>query len=332
MPYVSIVIPAYNAADFITDAYRSIADQTISDWEVIFVNDSSQDCTLSVVRSLAAVDKRIKVVDLALNLGPACARNAALAIAEGEWIAMLDADDRYSRDRLEVLTRAGEQSDADIVLDNLFIVDPISRDTIFLAFEPDDDGSVALKFSDFLRNIQSSAFFGFGYFKPVIRRHWLMANNIKYLEALRHGEDVTLLLECYARGAKVVLLSRPYYYYCNQYSHISRTKSPKTKTKARFNCLLAAVEQFLESYHSKLSHLERNLIASYCESLREMMIIEDLRSYLTNSDFIGIAGSLRNPVRLFKGIYFEKRRSLLHRSRARSFLRAGMQLTHSQGG
>ena len=63
MPYVSVIVPAYNAADFIVDAYRSIADQTIMDWELIFVNDGSQDDTLSIVQSLATADKRIKVID-----------------------------------------------------------------------------------------------------------------------------------------------------------------------------------------------------------------------------------------------------------------------------
>src|SRR5260221_332199 len=99
MPYVSVVIPAYNAADCIVDAYHSIVDQTIDEWEVIFVNDGSQDDTLSILRSFAAADKRVKVVNLAVNSGAACARNAAFAIAEGDWIALLDADDRYSRDR-----------------------------------------------------------------------------------------------------------------------------------------------------------------------------------------------------------------------------------------
>ena len=149
MPYVSVIIPAYNAADFIADAYRSVVDQTIDDWEVIFVNDGSQDNTLAIVRSLAAADKRIKVIDLVSNSGPSSARNAAVAIAEGDWIAMLDADDRYSPDRLEVLTRAAERTGADIVLDNQFVVDPISRRVAFLAFEPSRDDVTILEFPVF---------------------------------------------------------------------------------------------------------------------------------------------------------------------------------------
>ena len=84
MPYVSVVIPAFDAADFIVDAYRSVVTQTLNDWEIIFVNDGSGDATLSVVKLLAAADPRIKVINLPSNSGPARARNAAIAIAEGD--------------------------------------------------------------------------------------------------------------------------------------------------------------------------------------------------------------------------------------------------------
>ena len=307
MPYVSVVIPAYNAADFVIDAYRSIVDQTIDDWEIIFVNDGSQDDTLSIIQSLASTDKRVKVVDLALNSGPACARNSALAIAEGDWIAMLDADDRFSPDRLEVATRAGELHAADIVLDNLFVVDAISGRTIFLAFEPNSDDLTIMNFPDFLRNIQSDTVFDFGYLKPIIRRRWLAANDIKYSDKLRRRQDLMLLLECYARHPSVILLSRAYYYYYLQF-----------RTEANVEPLLAEIEQFLGRHQAQLTLLERRLVVSACESLREDMMVAALRAYLKHFDIISIICSLKHPIRLFRGLYFAKRRGLLYRRRIRS--------------
>jgi succinoglycan biosynthesis protein ExoO len=319
MPYVSVIIPVYNAADFVTDAYQSIVDQTIDDWEIIFVNDASQDDTLSRVRSLAMADSRIKVLDLASKSGPACARNAALAVAEGDWIAVLDADDAYSRDRLEVLTLAAERSAADIVLDNQFVVDPISWSTYFLAFEPSRDELTGLQFSDFLRNVQSNSFFDFGYLQPIIKRRWLTANNIKYSEQLRLGEDIMLLFECYARRPNVILLSQPYYYYRFQFSELNRTKSPTTRTEVRYEPLLAATEQYLETYRSKLSRTETRLIASRCESLREAIMVSTLRTCLKTSDIVGLVRHMRHPIRVFRGIYFEKRRRFLIKRRTKMF-------------
>jgi glycosyltransferase involved in cell wall biosynthesis len=157
-----VIIPAFNAADFITNAYQSMVEQTIADWEVIFVNDGSQDDTLAVLRSLMPADERIKVIDLGSNSGPACARNAGLATAEGDWIALLDADDRYSPERLDVLISAGDETGADIVLDNQYVIDPGLPNVAFLAFEPLGDEVTTLVFSDFLRNTQSDTFFDFG--------------------------------------------------------------------------------------------------------------------------------------------------------------------------
>jgi succinoglycan biosynthesis protein ExoO len=315
MPGVSVIIPAYNAADFITDAYRSVAAQTLNDWEIIFVNDASQDDTLRTVRSFAAADKRVKVIDLPVNSGPAGARNAALAVAEGDWIALLDADDRYSPNRLEVLTSAGAKNGADIVLDNLFVIDPISRRTAFYAFDQNRSDIATLPFSEFLRNNQSDTFFQFGYLKPVIRRSWLASNNIKYPETLRHGEDLVFLLKCYARGANVILLSKPYYHYSFQYSQTSGTKSPTTRTEVHFEPLLAAIEGFLEDTH--LASPEKRLLSSTCEATREAMLFLEFRKCLRSHDINGVTHCLRHPIRLFKGVYFAKRRDFLWRRQIR---------------
>jgi succinoglycan biosynthesis protein ExoO len=315
MPYVSVIIPAYNAADFIMDAYQSVAEQTLDDWEIIFVNNASQDDTLRTVQSVAATDNRIKVIDLPANSGPGGARNAALGIAEGDWIALLDADDRYSSNRLEILTSAGERSKADIVLDNLFVIDPISRRTAFLAFEPNRDDITTLEFSEFLRNNQSYSFFHFGYLKPVIRRSWFATNDIKYQETLRHGEDFIFLLELYARGANVILLSKPYYHYYFQYSPSSGTKSPTSRTVVQFEPLLAAIERFLEN--AQLTPLEKRLLFSTCEAIREAVMVVELRDCLKSLNIGGLALCLRHPIRLFRGVYFAKRRDFLWRRRIR---------------
>jgi succinoglycan biosynthesis protein ExoO len=326
MPYASVIIPAYNAAGFITDAYRSVIRQTIEDWEIIFVDDGSQDDTLAIVRSLAAADKRIKIVEFTVNSGPAAARNAALAIAEGKWIAPLDADDQYSPDRLEVLIRAGERAGADIVLDNQFVVDPSSRHTAFLAFEPPKNDVTVLQFSDFLRNIQSNTFFDFGYLQPVISRRWLKGNNIKYSETLRLGEDLMFMFDCYASRANVILLSEPYYHYYFQYSQSKRTTSATSRTEVRYEPLLAAAELFLEKHYSTLSPMERCLIVAGCESLRETMIVVALRICLKEFYITGVIRTLWHPIRLLRGIYFAKRRSLLQRRRLKAFSR-GLQTT-----
>jgi succinoglycan biosynthesis protein ExoO len=319
MPYVSVIIPAFNAADFVIDSYQSIVDQTIDDWEVIFVNDGSHDDTLSVLRSFATTDPRIKVVDLPLNAGPACARNAAISVAKGDWIATLDADDRYSPDRLKSMTAVAERAGADVVLDNQLIVDPISKRVCFFAFEPNKHEWTNLKFSDFLQNIQSNTFFDYGYLKPIIRRRWLAAKGIRYQEKLRLGEDVMLLLECYAEGANVILVSKPYYYYYFQYSQTSQARSPTSRTEAVHEPLLAAMDGFLEKHRSNLTRLDYHLVSSAGEAVRETMSVVALKAAIKQFNVVGLTSSLRHPIRLFRGVYFEKKRSVLFQRRLRRF-------------
>jgi GT2 family glycosyltransferase len=105
-PTVSVVMPAYNAARFLAEAVESVLRQTFSDLELLIVDDGSLDDTLAIARRLAALDARLNVVATA-NGGPAAARNAALRIARGDFIALLDSDDvidqQYLSKQLAVL-------------------------------------------------------------------------------------------------------------------------------------------------------------------------------------------------------------------------------------
>ena len=100
----SVVIPLYNKADTITRAVRSVAAQTFNNWELIVVNDGSTDDSLSIVRRLAqAIPMRI--IDKP-NAGVSSARNAGAAAATGRYIALLDGDDIWLPNHLELLSEA----------------------------------------------------------------------------------------------------------------------------------------------------------------------------------------------------------------------------------
>lgn len=98
---ISVITPAYNAGKFIDKTVQSVIDQTFSDWEMIIVNDASSDDTLVKINAWADKDARIKVIDLEKNSGVAAARNAALKVAKGDFIAFLDADDLWAPKKLE---------------------------------------------------------------------------------------------------------------------------------------------------------------------------------------------------------------------------------------
>src|SRR5574338_422820 len=102
-PVVSIVMPCYNAARHLATSIGSVQAQTLTDWELIAVDDGSTDDTLDRLQTLAA--PRI-VVHAQPNRGVSAARNAGLQLARGEYVAFLDADDTWTPDFLASMVAA----------------------------------------------------------------------------------------------------------------------------------------------------------------------------------------------------------------------------------
>lgn len=98
---VSIITPAYNCDKFISEAIDSVLVQTYTNWEMIIVNDKSDDNTENIIKEYAEKDGRIKLINLKVNSGAAVARNKALENAKGRFIAFLDSDDRWKKEKLE---------------------------------------------------------------------------------------------------------------------------------------------------------------------------------------------------------------------------------------
>jgi len=111
---ISVVMPAYNAADFIGEAIQSILDQTYTDYEFIIVDDGSTDGTAAIIQSYAERDPRIRLIKN--PHGGVCeARNTAIRQASGDWIVLMDADDIARPNRIERLVQAAE-ADPEVVV------------------------------------------------------------------------------------------------------------------------------------------------------------------------------------------------------------------------
>ncbi|NEQ66045.1 MAG: glycosyltransferase [Symploca sp. SIO2D2] len=98
MPTISVIIPAYNAESTIKETIDSILNQTFTDFELIVINDGSQDSTLEVVSSIS--DSRIRVFSFS-NAGVSAARNRGIGEAKGKYFSFIDADDLWTPDKLE---------------------------------------------------------------------------------------------------------------------------------------------------------------------------------------------------------------------------------------
>ena len=114
---VSVIIPVYNAATYLSLALESVIDQTLKEIEIICIDDGSTDRSLAIVKEYAATDARIRIVT-ENNAGVAIARNNGIRRARGEYIAFLDADDFMEAPMLERLYLMAKEKDLDVVIAN----------------------------------------------------------------------------------------------------------------------------------------------------------------------------------------------------------------------
>lgn len=111
MPLVSIIMPTYNCAKYISDSVDAVIGQTITDWEIEIVDDCSTDNTLEVLQPYLNEYPNIHYYCLEKNGGPAVARTEALRRATGKYIAFFDSDDLWHADKLEKQIRFMEEND-----------------------------------------------------------------------------------------------------------------------------------------------------------------------------------------------------------------------------
>lgn len=212
---VSIIIPAFNASIYIQETLESVINQTENDLEIIVSDDFSTDNTVAVVEGMIKNDCRIKLIKNKQNKGPSYARNRAISEANGKWIALLDADDFYHKDRLKELIKIGEEYNADLVADNMYYVNENGENPIIAIKNVQSNNKHAiLSTNSYIQNdLPVELGFTYGFLQPIIRKKFLYRHNITYDETTRLGEDFILSTECLLNGAKFVLSYDAFYYY-----------------------------------------------------------------------------------------------------------------------
>lgn len=210
IPYVSIIIPVYDAEAYIAGCINSVRGLNFTDWELILVDDGSRDRSAEICRHFASEDGRIRVLTQQ-NSGASSARNTGLACARGEWISFIDADDWVDVDFLDDLENA----------------EFCGRDVIFFGLKEYRGGDVAVKaicgegytvngdvVDDVLKGLFLSKEHFFGYtVNKFYRRDIVRNNSLKFDESLIIKEDEEFMVR-YCRYIRSVAVSSrtPYNY------------------------------------------------------------------------------------------------------------------------
>jgi len=211
-PRVTVVMANLNGAAHIAAAVRSVLRQTERSLELILSDDGSSDNSLQVALAAANHDPRFIVLRTDRGpTGPAAARNRALALARGHWIAIVDNDDVIHPERLERLVAAAERDGADIAADDLLTFyengerAPHAHLRGRLARAPHWIGAAEYERSNRLLSGRRAL----GYLKPIIRRSLAPV----YDESLRIAEDSDLVLRLLVGGARMRVYPDLGYFY-----------------------------------------------------------------------------------------------------------------------
>ena len=136
---VSVIMPVYNADDYITQAIETILTQTLTDFELICVDDGSTDKSVEIIRSFAKKDERIKLIEMS-HIGVSTARNKGLLKSQGEYLIFLDADDFYEETLLEKLYNTAKENNLDVVATGFDLYD--TKKARFIKSAEEEHGNI----------------------------------------------------------------------------------------------------------------------------------------------------------------------------------------------
>ena len=206
-PKVSVLVPIYNASEFLRPALISLVDQTLTDLEIICINDGSKDDSLAIVQEFAAKDPRIVVIDKP-NTGYGDSMNQGLKLAHGEYIGILEPDDYLELDAFEKLYQLAHWHHADIVKSNYYLLEG-GQNRKLEVIHPRDTGKVINpRESHFVFRLPPAIW------SAIYRREFLLENHIEFLPTPGASyQDLGFNIKALALAKRVVFTTDAYLHY-----------------------------------------------------------------------------------------------------------------------
>ena len=237
MPKVSVIIPVYNARDYIIPCVESLTNQSLEDIELLFVDDHGSDESMDAVRQYAegySGQKKFVFLETSTNAGPGVARNVGLDAAAGEYVAFVDSDDWVERDFCETLYKAASRRSADLAWCNLRKDNLRDGSSVDLMHPKVSAGDFSVKKHRYYLPRYVSYFTSFLY-----RLEFLNRNALRFPDT-RSSEDSGFLGCCLLSATRVAPVEKSLYHY------VLRSRSLSTKVDPnRYLQRLASFDAFL---------------------------------------------------------------------------------------
>lgn len=231
-PVVSVIVPIYKVESYLKECVATVLGQTLTDIEIILVDDGSPDNCPAMCDEYLRIDSRVKVIHKT-NAGLGFARNSGLEIATGRWVCFVDSDDFIDTETLEVCVRLGDTTNADQVrfmytqiMDGDYVKSQeisIDNDVVLLNQFPDK----VMPMLRYIANQHSGIATTASAWGAIYRREAIVKSGVKFhSERELISEDYAFNIEFAAKSGAIAYTSYPFYFYRVNLKSLSKMYKP----------------------------------------------------------------------------------------------------------
>lgn len=255
---ISIVVPVYNAEKYLKKCIESILCQTYPAWEMILVDNGSDDDSFKICQEYARKEERISLLHQYQNKGVSAARNLGMEKANGNYVTFLDADDWVAQDYLEQLIKAAKDTRADMLVCQYQKVYEEQRN-----IEEDaatEEQSFCVKEYDRECYIEKCLLEGYTHCWGVLYKSSLL-EGLRFPAKITIGEDALFLIDAVLQAEKIVVTEYAgYRYYINENGAMNRKFTPSYMDQIL--CWQDAKEKLVEKYPAVENKINSILVVS----------------------------------------------------------------------
>lgn len=256
-PAITVVVPAYNVEEYLAECLESLLTQSFDDFEIVLVNDGSNDNTRSIAGSFAMRDRRLRIIDQS-NAGLSAARNAGVRQARGRYIFFVDSDDIIPKRALTALFSTANKTGSDIVVGSYQrFTSRRSRVPAWIkeAHAQEQLKITAQEFPELIVNIVAVS--------KLYRRSFLIDNNLRFVPGVLY-EDQEFAARVYTTAKSIDVVTDVVYGYREREdgSSITQRRAELSNASALFDALDAALRVYKQSgsvqlLEKRLAHMLR---------------------------------------------------------------------------
>ncbi|MCD8816419.1 CDP-glycerol glycerophosphotransferase family protein [Staphylococcus arlettae] len=268
-PIISVIVPVYNAADYLKRNVESYQKQVFKDWELILVNDGSTDNSLSIMQDLVDRYSNITIVDKN-NGGVSDARNSGVDLVRSEFLFFIDPDDRMKWETLDILHKSIVNSGSDVAITGYDLVygDKIKPPGIWIQ-NLFGEHLINVSVKEHPEILQSSTPWG-----KLIRTEFYRKNNLGFIKGI-HYEDQIFTSELYTKAKGIDVVPGYYIHWVQRANSITHQKNQTYDLQSRFNAADKSLEILSEEYELKQERLVQYLNHDFRFSLLKFRVISE---------------------------------------------------------